>query len=543
MSSPLQELSEQLINISSEQTNISYRLPSVWLNPFNKNGVTVVNNPSKLLLDIVSDIRFASVPRYKTVLPIPLSETTIYSMSIRHTTAFDHDGDGELAPIINKQGWRETGTFIKGIMILPYLQAMGIRTIHLLPISSIGTYNKKGNEGSVFATAVHSAIDPSLAEPMFKLPLEKQCAAFMEAIARLGMNVICEFPLRTVSIDSPLAIEHPDWFYWIKVENDNKQFKPPTFSQDELAIIDLAMNTGDRTNLPIPSEEYRKQFCKTPVKVWKSSIGKIVGSLDDGTLVTLPSAFADYPPNDNQPLWSDVTYLKLHTHPDYNYIAYNTVRMYDNELTTGKYDNHALIQYLSEIIPSFVKQYKIHGAVIDMSHALPINIRKKILTLARKSRKDFVLIEENFTATEESASAGFDGVVGSSWLYARNTQQWKEYIKNDAMNETSLPELGALGTHNTPRISAYIDSSTHCAMLDELWFNPLKIPFILSGDEIGEKTPMNTGLGFSDVELSQYQSEELPLFSRSTISWETADIERLKGISSIIKSVSSQRTS
>lgn len=543
MASPLQELSEQLINISSEQTNISYRLPAVWLEPFSQNGVTDVKNPSKLLLDIVGEIRQASVPRYKTVLPIPLSETTIYSMSIRHTTAFDHDGDGSLAPIINNQGWRETGTFIKGIMMLPYLQTMGIRTIHLLPISSIGTYNKKGDEGSVFATSNHADLDSRLSEPMFKLSLEKQCAAFMEAVARLGMNVICEFPLRTVSIDSPLAIEHPDWFYWIKAESDNKQFKPPTFSDEDLAKIDNAMQSGDRDNLPVPSEEYRNQFCKTPTKVWKTAAGKIIGSLDDGTLVTLPNAFADYPPNDNQPLWSDITYLKLHTHPDYNYIAYNTVRMYDNALTTGKYDNHALVQYLSEIIPSFVKLYKIHGAVIDMSHALPINIRKKILTLARKSRKDFVLIEENFTATEESAIAGFDGVVGSSWIYARNPEKWKEYIKNDAMIETPLPELGALGTHNTPRISNYVAPSTHCNMLDELWFNPLKTPFILSGDEIGETTPMNTGLGFSDAELSDYQSEELPLFSRTTMSWETADIDRLRGISSIIKSVSSQRTS
>ena len=57
--------------------------------------------------------------------------------------------------------------------------------------------------------------------------------------------------------------------------------------------------------------------------------GRWVGVLDDGTRVRIPGAFADWPPDDNQPPWTDVTYLRMYDHPDFNYMAYNTIRMYD----------------------------------------------------------------------------------------------------------------------------------------------------------------------------------------------------------------------
>ena len=74
----------------------------------------------------------------------------------------------------------------------------------------------------------------------------------------------------------------------------------------------------------------------------KKEEGRYIGTLADGTRLRIPGAFADWPPDDNQPPWGDVTYLRMYTHPDFNYIGYNTIRMYDTRLTQAEYVNRPL---------------------------------------------------------------------------------------------------------------------------------------------------------------------------------------------------------
>jgi len=49
------------------------------------------------------------------------------------------------------------------------------------------------------------------------------------------------------------------------------------------------------------------------------------------------------------------------------------------------------------------------------------------------------------------------------------------------------------------------------------------MPFILSGFELGETQPINTGVGFSNEQLSQYPSDRLPLFSAWAFDWSRPD--------------------
>ena len=110
----------------------------------------------------------------------------------------------------------------------------------------------------------------------------------------------------------------------------------------------------------------------------------------------IASAFSDWPPDDRQPAWTDVTYLKMHSHEAFNYIAYNTIRMYDDALNDPATFNTGLWDEISDIIPSYQETYHIDGAMIDMGHALPSGLKKNIIIKAREKRADFAFWDENF---------------------------------------------------------------------------------------------------------------------------------------------------
>ena len=122
-------------------------------------------------------------------------QAVVYNVFVRFFTAYDHDQDGILGSkkgdiTMNGNGIRETGTFLKTIALLPYLQYLGINTIHLLPITKIGRKGRKGNMGSPYAVKNPFEIDPNLADPILNIPVEYQYKAFIESAHLLGMKVV-----------------------------------------------------------------------------------------------------------------------------------------------------------------------------------------------------------------------------------------------------------------------------------------------------------------------------------------------------------------
>ena len=137
-------------------------------------------------------------------------------MFIRYTCAYDHDRNLEVNKDPLPNGLRETGTFLKAIALLPYLKSLGVDIIYLLPVTKIGIDGKKGDLGSPYAVKNPYELDENLTEPFLDIPIQDQFKAFIEAAHSLNIKVVTELVLRTASIDSDLAIDHPEWFYWIK---------------------------------------------------------------------------------------------------------------------------------------------------------------------------------------------------------------------------------------------------------------------------------------------------------------------------------------
>jgi starch synthase (maltosyl-transferring) len=435
----------------------------------------------------------------------------VYNLLIRLTCAYDHDGDGELALPLNPDGWRETGTFLKAIAILPYVRSLGVNTIHLLPVQEIGLDGRRGSLGSPYAVRNPRALDPILGEPHTGLSVEDQFSAFVEAAHHSGLRVVLELPLRTQSKDCVWAEVNPDWFYWIR---DGISFHPPAFSQEQVRQANELIERGITDGLPTPASAYREMFTDPPDPATvRLEGGRWVGAGPGGIKIVIPGAFADWPPDDHQPVWADVTYLKLHQDRRYNYPAYNTVRMYDSILLEGGTESGGLWDELVNLVSWYAREFRIDGMMVDMAHALPDALARRIIAGARSVDPSFAFWAEDFSRTPDQARIGYDAVLGGQWACQHRRRDFRDMLAWLGRTPELLPHLAAPETHNTPRAAAREGGETYSRYAWTIGCFIPGIPYIHSGFESGETHPVNTGLGFMPEELSQFPADVLPLFS------------------------------
>lgn len=522
----------QILNIISEiKTQGSYKnfenyhVPEHWIGD-HKIGI-VSKNAIDFFIEKMEQI--IELSKEKTAVQTH-NNSVIYGMFIRYTCAFDHDRDREVSKSPLSNGMRETGTFLKAIALLPYLRSLGINIIYLLPITKIGVDGKKGDLGSPYAVKNPYELDENLAEPFLNVSIENQFRAFVEAAHSLKMQVVTELVLRTASIDSDLALDHPEWFYWIKEETksrkkdsfDENSFGPPMFNDMELSFIKQKISSNDLANLTQPHKKYRELFTLPPKAVSKKD-DRLIGKLDDGSYSKIAGAFADWPPDDNQPPWDDVTYLKLYDHPDFNYIAYNTVRMYDKSLSKEANRQDDLWNAIEGIIPYYIKKYDIDGAMIDMGHAIPNELRMNVISKARELKDNFIFWEENFEITSKSKANGFDASLGYLCFIEHDSYQMNKFLNMLSNEDVGSNYFASPDTHNTPRAASKFKNLRY-SQITYLMNSMLSgLTFINSGFELYESMPINTGLGFVDAELKKYPDLLLPLFSSVSMNWENSN--------------------
>jgi hypothetical protein len=246
-----------------------------------------------------------------------------------------------------------------------------------------------------------------------------------------------------------------------------------------------------------------------------------IGVLPDGTRVRVPGAFADWPPDDAQPPWTDVTYLRLYDHPDFNYMAYNTLRMYDARLARPENRVESLWQRVVEILPSCQERFGIDGAMIDMGHALPSALKQRIVSAARDRDPDFAFWDEAFSYLPGVVAEGYNAIVGSYWWLAwRPEKLAAELLRPLAEVGVPLPFFAAPENHNTPRAAARPGGPDAARLAWALGCVLPAVPVCHSGFELAEEVPVNTGLDFTVEEARRYPQDVLALFSAVAYDWE-----------------------
>ena len=526
-----------------------YLVPPLWVKG-KPGGKAVKVNPFAFYLGIIEKVK-KTKPERK---PRPSGgewtrDAVIYNMFVRTTTAFDHDGNGKLDLSVDAQGFRETGTFLKAIALLPYIKRLGANTVHLLPITSIGHDGNKGTLGSPYAIRNPYELDENLSEPVLNLDPKTEFKAFVEAAHRLGLRVVVEFVFRTAAKDADWVKEHPEWLYWIKDEiqvrdpqhPDESRYGSPIFTREELDRIHHDVRENRLGNLIPPHEQYRKLFTSPPAPENVQKVkGRYVGTLADGTRVKIPGAFADWPPDDNQPPWGDVTYLRMYTHPEFNYIGYNTIRMYDTRLTQPQYVNRPLWDRIVGIIPYYQKEFRIDGVMIDMGHALPMDLKAEMVRTARGINHDFAFWDENFSVTQKSREEGYNAVFGFCWIDEYHPEKMRKLCSRFGTEGYPIPFFATPENHNTPRAAARPGGLPYAQWALVINAFLPAVPFIHSGYELGETYPINTGLDFTHEELRRLPSEKLPLFSEYRYDWLGRDqfVELVRAVLTIRKKYS-----
>ena len=517
---------ESLRTAKSRHSAKPYAVPNLWR--MGATGVSMVD-PFDYFIDTIGEIKASPAMTTGQLDSDGQSwsaSATVYNLFVRYNAAFDHDRDGKIGTEPLSGGFRETGTLLKAIAMLPYIRRMGADTLHLLPLTSIGKMNRKGELGSPYAIKNHYKLDEMLSEPALALPVETQLKALVEAAHYLGMRVVFEFVFRTASIDSDWIAEHPEWFYWLRKDRDLESYGPPTFGHDTLARIYEQVDKHDFHNLPEPDEAYRNRFAPTPEKITLDENG-FSGVTTDGGECIIASAFADWPPDDRQPPWSDVTYLKLHDAPRFNYIAYNTIRMYDEALERPELRAMELWKRITGIIPWCREEFDIDGAMIDMGHALPPELKASIVAEARRGKPEFAFWDENFDPSPKLKEEGFSAVLGSLPFVIHDVQYIKGLLNFLNRNGVAIPFFATGENHNTPRICHNLAGREagrrRALFLFTLGAMLPAMPFIHAGMEICEWHPVNLGLNFTDDDRQRFPAESLPLFSAAACDWEHAN--------------------
>jgi hypothetical protein len=171
------------------------------------------------------------------------------------------------------------------------------------------------------------------------------------------------------------------------------------------------------------------------------------------------------------------------------------------------------------IIPYYQKQFHIDGVMIDMGHALPMDLKAEMVKTARTENPDFAFWDENFSVTARSREEGYNAVFGFCWVDQHHSDRMRNLCRRFHDDPFAIPFFATPENHNTPRAAARAGGLVYARWTWVINSFIPAIPFIHSGFELGEEYPINTGLDFTLDQLRQLPSEKLPLFSEYGYNW------------------------
>jgi len=468
-------------------------------------------------------------------------------MMVRTTTAWDHDGDGQLIRRRGGARYQELGTFLKSILLLPLLEKMGITVLYLLPVVKVSNLYRKGELGCPYSAKDFLKLDAGQHDPLFgdrADSVDEEFAIFVECAHRLGMRVILDIAPRTAARDCDWILDHPEWFYWIdrRFEADWRSPQLPGVSYSQPIIGRL----GEIYRTPVVRKHLAKfRFAPniTHPAEWKRFAARAKANPPDNLMAAIADRFGVVTPpgfsdviNDPQPPWSDVTYFRLYTdhHPEAAalldnpdkqppYVLFDTIKA---NLFPGRRPNRELWDRIASIIPHY-QRFGIDGARVDMAHALPRELEAMILARPRQIDPDFAFIAEDlgYQAHARHRKAGYNLVLGPAYHVEARAEKGLMHRMLADLPKLSLPILGAAETPDTPRTAVRRGGrqfSRWAAVVN--MFLPNAVPMINSGMEVYERQPMNLGLdvgrpGRFALSKSDPQYGKLAFFDPYALHW------------------------
>ena len=212
----------------------------------------------------------------------------------------------------------------------------------------------------------------------------------------------------------------------------------------------------------------------------------------------------------------------MYDHPKFDYMAYNTLRMYDERLARPENAVDPLWERIAGVIPHYQRRFGIDGALIDMGHALPEELKAILIDRAHRIDEDFAFWDEAFEPSERARSEGYSAVMGNLWWTLQRPERMREHVKRIESRGVVIPSLATPETHNTPRSAAREGGRLRSRLTWVLGAFLPSLPFVHSGFELGEIRPINTGLDFSAEEIARHPTDRLGLYNAVAYDWAAA---------------------
>jgi hypothetical protein len=439
-----------------------------------------------------------------------LTESVIYGILVRSFTAWPHHDTDEVC----------SGTFLKTMALLPLLRRYGVDIVYLLPVFRCSDRYKKGTLGSPYAIKDIYSVDTGLHDPLLGEDtgglLETEFRAFVELSHWLGMKVVLDFAFRTTARDSVLIADHPDWFCWIRRECA-AGFRAPTMG-DGVTRRDLGDETLRELYASPQTSAYLAQSTWSPDRIdpdrWeavRANAGDdLLGAIEDNFGITTVPGFSDVI-NDQQPPWTDATYLRFYADNAGRVRTYVTDDhppfVMQDSVSLSRYPggrpNEALWRYVDGVMPHYRTHFGIDGARIDMGNALPGELYASMVRSIHKLDPAFLLWSEVLDCSKgtEAQEDGFDFISGYTYYSYRRVHaaDFNHSILDDGFLASPIPVVASVETPDTPRAALiHPDKASMRLVLTLNSLMPNGIPFINSGQELLEVQPMNLGLDNSE---------------------------------------------
>ena len=239
-------------NNTLSQPTFSGNLISQYLDNVAKVNSVSVNKPSEVNKVEATD---AAKKPYKNDLKTLFltNSATILAMIPRTFNAKDTNGNEHI------DGAEQNGTFLNAIERLDEVKALGINTLHVLPINPPGKSNAMGIAGSVYAPDDLLKIDPMLIDKNDPRSDKEQFKAFVDACHDRNIRVMVDMP-SCASYDlynaKPELMAHernglaktPQGWYDIRMfepwEDEGKRTLNPELLEYHRKFVDMLIDAG-----------------------------------------------------------------------------------------------------------------------------------------------------------------------------------------------------------------------------------------------------------------------------------------------------------
>ncbi|WP_019639545.1 hypothetical protein [Paenibacillus fonticola] len=470
---------------------------------------------------------FDSSPEYHLAETRNLNDSVIYCSLVRYTTAWDYGHTGEL----------ESGTFLRTMILLPLLKKMGVNILYLLPVTLYSNLNLKGDIGSPYAVHNLFELDPhlhdSLLDEMKDFTLHDEMAALVEACHLLDIKVVVDFIPRVTARNSAVIEEHPDWVYWMYLDQ-LEGFRPPNIPElgffeectpDKLETVYRTHETADfLSKFSFPPNELDSVLWESLKARAKQTGEELLTLVEEEMGITTSPAHSDWI-NDVQPIWTDITFYRLfkdispmvkpYISPQQApYVLFDTIKC---NYYPGLEPNRELWDMLIDAITFNLNTYGIDGFRIDIGHVLPTALLEEIFQKVKEIKPHAILISEDLFNRnhKKAAKTGYNIMLGSGWNIMTDIKVnlLQNYLRE--LPELEIPVFACSETADTPRITSRGGVKLARMMTVFNYFLPNAIPYLTTGMEVNEEQPLNCGLG------DNTDGAEIPraFFNKLAINW------------------------